>query len=75
MEWFNQVDATYRADLRELNKLNFARFEASMKQQMAELGTRLERRITHVATEFGKRVSAIDSKQSSTGASPAYAPT
>ena len=62
VEWFNQVDATYRADLRELNELNFARFEASMKQQMAELEARLERRITQVATEFAKLVSALESK-------------
>ena len=62
VEWFNQVDATYRAELRELNELNFARFEASMKQQMAELAARLERRITQVATEFEKRVSALDTK-------------
>ena len=25
VEWFNAVDATYRADLRELNELNFSR--------------------------------------------------
>ena len=30
VEWFNQVDATYRADLRELNDLNFARFQARL---------------------------------------------
>jgi len=29
-EWFNAVDATYRTDLRELNELNFARFEAKL---------------------------------------------
>ena len=62
VEWFNQVDATYRADLRELNELNFARFEASVKQQMAELAAMVERRITQVATELGERVSAIESK-------------
>ena len=37
VEWFNQVDATYRADLRELNELNFARFDAKLDQRMAEL--------------------------------------
>ena len=29
VDWFNAVDLTYRADLRELNELNFARFDAS----------------------------------------------
>jgi len=31
------VDATYRADLRELNELNFARFDAKLEQRLAEL--------------------------------------
>lgn len=37
VDWFNQVDATYRADLRELNDLNFARFEAKLEQRLSEL--------------------------------------
>ncbi len=36
VEWFNAVDATYRADLRELNDLNFARFEARLKAALQE---------------------------------------
>jgi len=30
-------DATYRSDLREVNELNFARFEAKLEQRLAEL--------------------------------------
>ena len=41
MDWFNSVDATYRADLRELNELHFARFDAKLEQRMAELRTEL----------------------------------
>lgn len=37
VEWFNQVDATYRSELREINDLNWARFEAKIEQRMAEL--------------------------------------
>ena len=37
VEWFNQVDATYRTDLHELNELNFARFDAKLEQRVAEL--------------------------------------
>jgi hypothetical protein len=37
VDWFNSVDATYRADLRELNELNFARFDAKLEQRLAEL--------------------------------------
>jgi len=35
VDWFNQVDATYRADLRELNELNYARFDAKLEQRLA----------------------------------------
>ena len=41
VEWFNQVDATYRADLRELNDLNFARFEAKLGQFESHLEVKL----------------------------------
>ena len=37
VDWFNAVDATYRADLRELNEANFARFDAKLDQRLAEL--------------------------------------
>ena len=43
VDWFNAVDLTYRADLRELNELNFARFDAKQEQRMAELRTELVR--------------------------------
>ena len=45
MGWFNLVDATYRSDLRELNELNFARFDAKLEQRVAELETRLTKRL------------------------------
>ena len=45
VDWFNQVDATYRSDLRELNELNFARFDAKVEQRIATLEARLEARI------------------------------
>jgi hypothetical protein len=35
------VDATYRADLRELNELNFMRFDAKLQQRLAQLGADL----------------------------------
>ena len=41
VEWFNQVDATYRSEPRELNELNFGRFDAKLEA----LESRLEARI------------------------------
>jgi vacuolar-type H+-ATPase subunit C/Vma6 len=45
VNWFNAVDATYRADLRELNETNFARFDAKLEQRLAELRAELLVRI------------------------------
>jgi len=41
VEWFNQVDTTYRSELREANELNWLRFEAKLEQRIAELRTDL----------------------------------
>lgn len=37
VDWFNAVDLTYRTELRELNELNFARFDAKLEQRITEL--------------------------------------
>ena len=52
VDWFNAVDATYRGDLRELNELNFARFDAKMEQRLAELHAKLDSRIDRVEGKF-----------------------
>jgi hypothetical protein len=39
--WFNAVDLTYRTELRELNEMNFARFDAKLEQRLAELRAEL----------------------------------
>ena len=45
VNWFNQVDDTYRGQLRELNELNFARFDAKLEQRLAQFDANLERRL------------------------------
>ena len=37
VEWFNQVDATYRSELKELNESNFARLDARIERVAADL--------------------------------------
>ena len=49
VDWFNQVDATYRSDLREINELNYARFEAKLEQRFAEQDAKIERRFGEYA--------------------------
>ena len=48
VNWFNAVDATYRTDLRELNELNFARFDAKLEQRLAEVRTELVKQLADV---------------------------
>jgi len=42
VNWFNAVDATYKQELRDLNELNFARFDAKLEQRAAELRTEIQ---------------------------------
>ncbi len=62
VEWFNLVDATYRFDLRELNELNFARFDAKLEQRVAELRADMEARFARFDAKFEHRIAALDSK-------------
>jgi len=52
VNWFNQADATYRGDLRELNELNFARFDAKLEQRVAQLDGKLEQRLAELRGEL-----------------------
>lgn len=54
VNWFNAVDATYRADLRELNELNFARFDAKMEQRFAQADAKIERAVGSLKTDLLK---------------------
>ena len=55
VEWFNQVDAAYRADLRELNELNFQRFDARLEQRLAQQDARWEGRLTALEAKLDKQ--------------------
>jgi hypothetical protein len=52
VNWFNQVDATYRADLRELNDLHYARFEAKLEQRIAEVRADLRAGLATLETKL-----------------------
>jgi len=41
VELLNQVDMNYRSELRELNELNFGRFESKLDQRIAEVRAEL----------------------------------
>ncbi len=54
VDWFNQVDETYRADLRDLNERNFQRFDARLGERFAEFETRFAR----LETTLERRINA-----------------
>lgn len=62
VDWFNQVDATYRADLRELNDLNFQRFDAKMGERFAEFETKMERRFAGMEAKMDQRFADMDQR-------------
>ena len=55
VDWFNQMDATYRADLRDMNELNFVRFDATLQQRLAEADARWERRFAEFSSKWERR--------------------
>jgi hypothetical protein len=61
VDWFNAVDLTYRADLRELNELNFARFDAKLEQRLTELRAelRLDQRLAELRAELREDMSRL----------------
>jgi hypothetical protein len=75
VDWFNSVDATYRSDLKELNELNFARFDAKLEQRIAELRAemhagfaRVDQRFAELETRLTKRLFAFWIAQAATTA-------
>src|SRR5437870_10918631 len=62
VNWFNEVDATYLADLRELNELNFARFDAELEQRLAELRSEMEARFARADAKLEQRIMELRSE-------------
>jgi hypothetical protein len=57
VDWFNQVDAAYKSDLREMNDQNFARFDAKLEQRLAEFRAENDRQFSELRAD----VRALDS--------------
>ena len=60
--WFNSVDATYRSDLRELNELNFARFDAKLEQRLAGLRADFDGRFAVFEVKVEQRFAQFEAK-------------
>ena len=62
VQWFNEVDATYRSDLRELNDLNFARFDAKLEQRVAGLDSKIEQRTAELRAELARLEARLEAR-------------
>jgi CRP-like cAMP-binding protein len=62
VEWLNQVDAAYRSDLRELNELNFARFDAKVEQRFAQFDAKVEQRFAQFEAKVEQRFAQVDAR-------------
>jgi len=62
VDWFNQVDATYRSELREVNELNFARFEAKLEQVKAELRAEFQTGLASLEGRLLARIGALEGR-------------
>jgi len=59
VNWLNQVDATYRSDLRELNEVNFARFDAKLEQRATQLEAKIDRRTAELEAKIEQRFAEV----------------
>ena len=59
VNWFNQVDPTYRTDLRELNELNFARFDAKLEQRVAYLDAKIDTSVARLDAKIDQRAAEV----------------
>jgi hypothetical protein len=67
VDWFNAVGLTprfargglYRTDLRELNELNYARFDAKLEQRVAELKAQMDSLGSKLDSKLDARLSSL----------------
>ena len=62
VNWFNQVDDTYRGDLRELNEYNFARFDAKLEQRVTQLDAKLEQGLAEVRADLAGLAAKLEQR-------------
>ena len=60
--WFNDVDATYRSDLREMNELNFARFDAKLEQRIVQVEAKVDARLAQLEARMDARFGQVDAR-------------
>jgi DNA anti-recombination protein RmuC len=58
----NQVDATYRSELRELNALHFARFDDKLERRVTQLDAKIDRRAAELEAKIEQRAAQLEAR-------------
>ena len=64
-DWLSAMDLTYRSELRDLNELNVARFEARLDQCVGEVKTELRQEMAALRTEMRVGFAELESRLTS----------
>jgi len=59
-EWLNQVGQPYRSELREINEMNFARFDAKLEQRVAQVEAKIDQRVAQLDAKIEQRVARLE---------------
>ncbi len=59
VSYLNQIDSDYRSELRELNELNFARFDAKLEQRIAELRAEFRQEIARLESSLNQSLAEL----------------
>ncbi len=62
VEWFNQVDTTYRLEFRDLFDTSFARFDAKLEQRIAEVKAELREEMAELRTELRSGLAGVEGR-------------
>jgi truncated hemoglobin YjbI len=62
VNWFNQVDAAYRREFKDLFEANFARLRAELDQRLAQFEAGIERRLARFEAEVQQRLARFEAE-------------
>jgi len=59
VDWFNSVDSTYKADLKDLNDRNWERFRGELRTQFAEFRTEMDGKLAELRVEMNDKFAEL----------------
>lgn len=62
VNWFNQVDATYRSEFKDLFDANFAQLRAELEQRLAAFEAHIEQRMTRIEARMDRLEARVEQR-------------